>query len=342
MQDTGLSTSVVDDATVEYLELRVPAISQADLNDLHHSLESEIIFSQVEDDIKRKILLKNLERVSCIIPSLKTFFENLKYLEPCCQILKHLLPMERPRTIRRELWAHYYRPDVPLVEYAEHDMRAHSRSTMEEERWLAYQQLWLFCLRHFSEMSTVLPRKEAKKPRPSPCAPNDACWQWFGDLAVSLGFRTPEAIRLQSQDPCLLLATRFLESAKSRSEKLRQEDVQAVAVVVRSLGVQRGSVIPSSFTTEMSDGDMLPWERRQGRPFEDDHLKDRPTIFLPFLYQDVSNSRGRDITSLFVKRDLITNFVGNRGEVSYFAVLGSQSANTRTGYHAWVWSPNAI
>ncbi|KAL9078312.1 MAG: hypothetical protein Q9157_002775 [Trypethelium eluteriae] len=310
LQDTGLSAAVVDDATVENLELRVPAVSQADLDDIRGSFQSQQVFPQVTDDTKRHILLNNVESIFCLIPSLKTFFENLKYLEPCCQILKRLLPMERPRTLRRELWAHYYRPESALVEYAEYDLKTHSRSTIEEERWMAYQQLWLFCLRHFPDMSTVLPRKEAKKARPCPRATNDVCWQHFGDLTVRLGFRTPEALRLQGQDPCTLLAARFLESAKAGPEKLQATDIQTVATVVRRLGTHRGSVTPPRFTTDESESGLLPIDRRQGRPFEDDYLNDRSSLFLPFLYHNLPSSRGSDITSLFVKRDFIVHFVG--------------------------------
>ncbi|KAI9674061.1 MAG: hypothetical protein M1822_009577 [Bathelium mastoideum] len=309
LQGSGVSAATIDDLTVESLELRVPGVSQQDLDYVRARFASKKIFSQVRDNEQRQLLIHNVESVPCLIPSLKTFFENLKYLEPCCQVLKRLLPMDRPRSIRRELWAYYYRPNDFSVEYTEQDMRPHAKSNIEEERWLAYQQLWLFCLRHFPELSSVLPRKETGKAKPAQQSTNDACWQQLGELAVRLGFRTPEAIRLQGEDPFVLLATRFLESVRAGHQDLSANDVQAVARTVRRVSVHRGSVTPVCFTAA-SETEILALDRRQGRPFEDSFLHDRASLFLPFLYHDLPTSRGSDITSFFVNRDFISHFVG--------------------------------
>lgn len=225
--------------------------------------------------------------------------------------------MKCPRSIRKELFGYYYRLENFSVEYAEHDIRPHSSSTADEERWLAYQQLWLFCMRYFPEMGTILPRKEAKRAKPSPRTPSDARWQQLGDLAVRVGFHTPEAVRLQGEDPCLLLAIQFLESSKSGMQDLRQNDVQTVANIIRHVSMRRGVVVRACFTTAADGPGLLPRDRRQERPYEESYMNDQSILSLSFLYCDLPSLRGRDITSPFVNRDFVFHFVGFYDQVGH-------------------------
>ncbi|XTI84252.1 hypothetical protein V2W45_1465362 [Cenococcum geophilum] len=61
----------------------------------------------------------NISLVDCLIPLLRTFFENLKYLKPCCIILKHLIGNKIKGTIYKSLKGCYYCPKnltIPFLE----------------------------------------------------------------------------------------------------------------------------------------------------------------------------------------------------------------------------------
>ena len=54
-------------------------------------IKSREIFPVILDQLIKDLILQNISSVDCLIPLLKTFFENLKYLKLYCIILKHLI-----------------------------------------------------------------------------------------------------------------------------------------------------------------------------------------------------------------------------------------------------------
>ena len=73
-------------------------------------MESKKIFLTILDQLIRDLILQNISLVDCLIPLLRTFFKNLKYLEPCCIILKHLIGNKMKGTIYKSLKGSYYCP----------------------------------------------------------------------------------------------------------------------------------------------------------------------------------------------------------------------------------------
>jgi len=82
-------------------------------------MQLKIIFFTITDSYKRDALLKNILLVPCLIPTLRSCFKNLKYLEPCCTILKQLLGSKQKSTIWRSFSAVYFRLKNLNIKYLE-------------------------------------------------------------------------------------------------------------------------------------------------------------------------------------------------------------------------------
>jgi hypothetical protein len=80
--DTTLPYSTVDSTTVEKLESLCPKFCTAHRNRLLLLMQEGTIFPSVQDDDLRKALIFNLSNIPTLIPTLRTFFETVKYLEP--------------------------------------------------------------------------------------------------------------------------------------------------------------------------------------------------------------------------------------------------------------------
>lgn len=83
-----ISPTVVDRDTVERLELFAPSISRKDKELVERLIESREIFEKVSHEEARENILRTLQEIEDMIPSLRSFSESLKFLEPCCNILK--------------------------------------------------------------------------------------------------------------------------------------------------------------------------------------------------------------------------------------------------------------
>ena len=302
--------SAVDAPTVSNLELRAPNVSQRDMNEISEQMTKGRIFQSIVGSELRAALMGNISTISCLIPSLRTFFENQKYLEPCCDILKRLAGPLKKRTILQNLMASYRRPAQLTVEHSERFWKLHSPISPAADAEVAYQQLWLYALRHFPSMTSTPPKKEPDQAKPDVQISNPALWHRLGRLAVQLGFPTVHALKLEAQDPDEALVIRFLEQARSLPATTGGTVGNTVAEIARSL-----KRIPQPPAAELPEPPTVcaeagePIERRCGRPFESSHIKDHVALFLPCIYAP-SDARGYAITSYFVKRDLVHSFLG--------------------------------
>ena len=82
-------------------------------------MESGKIFPDILDQSIRGLILQNISLVDYLIPLLRTFFKNLKYLEPYYIILKYLISNKIKGTICRSLKACYYPPKNLIILFLE-------------------------------------------------------------------------------------------------------------------------------------------------------------------------------------------------------------------------------
>lgn len=283
-----------------------PHTSNKDRDLIESYISSGEIFRNVTHEPARQGILHTLKSVPGLIPSLRSFFENLKYLEPCSHILKKLLGSKEKRTIYEGLSAAYFPPDKPLVEHAERKRRVTRTGRGDESGlWLSYVQLWAFCFRHFPFMTQLVPRKELGKEKPSTRS-NAALWHYLGDLAVNLGFRTEEAENLKQQNPYKYLGEQILASLQADSAP-DPRVVARMAIVLKQ--ADKGPA--KAKTPQLTDEQCLSADRRCGRPFNDDYTNDKDSLFIPLIYES-EPSEGLDISPFFVKKDTFTSFFGNK------------------------------
>ena len=294
--DTSVLRDAVDHRSVELLETLAPGASHSDADQVREMMRSKRVFPTIAADAARSVILQNMLSMSCLIPSLFTFFENLKYLEPCAKALRGLLPPKQKRSILEALSACYVSPDQLHVEYSHHDIRAHVLASADCVRVLGYHQLWLFVLRNF-----VDPRKDPMKPKPQTAAFNPLLWQEFARLAVLLGFKTAAATQFASSDGEVQLAKQMLDRGGVVSST--EQDTVRVAEIIRSLTRRRVRAEAAELFSDKS----IARERRCGRPYEADHENDRALLFLPCMHRQ-SVEQGPEITTLYCKWDMFRAF----------------------------------
>jgi hypothetical protein len=276
----------VDEVTVSELELLAPAISSHDHGCVERLMQTRRIFTTVVDEEVRAELLQGILSQTHLIPSLRTFFEDQKYLEPCSTILKSLLDDSEKRPLWRAFTANYWPTNKIHIQYSESEYSFKELQTSQEQdkslgMKLGYLQLWLFCIRHFPELTTIKPRIGSRKRRKLPIEYSLARFQQLGCLAVRLGFRTRKALDM------VLEASSWTEQTSKRMQR-------PISLLTNS----------PAFT----DGHHCPRDRRSGRPYEDDHEEDQVSLF-PFIFYSAIKP-GENVTPLFVKRNILEAFMG--------------------------------
>lgn len=213
-----MASQAVDRGTVAKPELLASATSSEDRELIEEYFASGDVFRGVVDPTVRVTLLSTIGSLSGLIPSLRSFSENLKYLELCCHILKQIVPAKRGRSIHQSFADAYSALDEQVVEHAEGKRKKRPWRGVKEGLWLSYVQLWAFCMRHFPSITHIAPRKEPRGRKPSTCSSVSSLLHHLGSLASALSFRTKEALKLREQDPHVALASRLLGTVRSVSD----------------------------------------------------------------------------------------------------------------------------
>jgi hypothetical protein len=326
----------VDTVTVRSLELYAPGACKSDTTSVARVMKDRNrCFPGITNNEDRSEIVNRLLGIKYIIPSLRTFFENQKYLEPCCTILRQLFgESDQKHSLWRAFSANYIKPSELYVQHVEGRLSTVGISADGPTAMgLAYVTLWLFCMRHFPEMTSITPnlpknadghdQKQRKRtrfsenacgshqsnPRKSPVKKRDfnpALWHKLGRLAVDLGLKTKEAEILAAQNPDIEHATRFLKLARPNWAEDRDDpSVQKVRQVLEDMKEEpRPPVTPILSTDDDPNWDD---DQRCGKPREDDHEKDKSCLFL-WLFAAGSGS-GKHITSLYGKRDMLEGFL---------------------------------
>ncbi|KAK6415461.1 hypothetical protein LTR95_017588 [Oleoguttula sp. CCFEE 5521] len=157
-------------------------------------------------------------------------------------------------------------------------MRSH-RAAQFEEFTLKYQQLWLFALRNFPRMTNTTARKERKKDKPMAVEPSPIIWREFGQIAWLCEFRTDELDQLRMHDRKKEAMQQSFRQHGYRTEA-HPTVMLKVADLTRSLGQACDMLVTPDFASEQN----LSLLQRCGRPYEDDHHLDSPSLFLPQIY----------------------------------------------------------
>lgn len=300
--DIMLPYSAIDDTTAEKLEALCPKYSASDRVTVIALIQDRTIFPSVSEEYLRRALLANIINVPCLIPSLSTFFETLKFLEPPCDILRRLIGSKMKDTIRKSLFGCFFPPEKIRVQTSEkYHMEYKAQLDQAQAAEIAYVQLWAFCSRHFNELSNYAPRKGNSKDKPMVVEQNPVIWQRLATFAVDLGFLIPDATQLAMQDSRSKLALDYLRKANPLSVNFSSAQIQKV-VIAGSLPEDPAEEVPELNAIELEK------ERRYGRPFESDLQEDKHHLFVPTIYRDQDYPA---VNLHFVRRDLFRCIFGS-------------------------------
>ena len=85
------AATLLNSKTVHSLKLMAPMHSLRDKSTIIAAIEASELFPNVRDRVVRASILDRILRVRGRVPSLFSFLEDTKYLEPCATIIKELL-----------------------------------------------------------------------------------------------------------------------------------------------------------------------------------------------------------------------------------------------------------
>ncbi|KAF4451416.1 hypothetical protein F53441_5584 [Fusarium austroafricanum] len=280
----------VDRQTIELLQLRAPGYSSHDASVVSKGIREGKIFPAIRHQSTRKSIWKTLKSLPCLIPSLYSFFEDLKYLHPPAKVLRQLVSPSK-YSIREAMWRIFTAQGTPENQWllqtgdGENDYQWQQGSSSDQFEF-GYQQIWLYAWRYWSELVPECPRKEEGEATPIPEKPDPRRWRGIARLAARLGFESDEIDKFLNSDPDREIATEALLKARS-PEHFGYDDAAFESYVTEvcrifNLAKERPADDLKPYLLVPGRGESLA--RRCGRVFDNAYKTDRKHLFLPYLY----------------------------------------------------------
>ncbi|KAK3167632.1 hypothetical protein OEA41_010759 [Lepraria neglecta] len=300
---------LVDFGTIRLLQIRNPWASAVDNDVVKDLMRDHILFPLITDLNLRSRILKNILATDCIIPSLYTFIEDTKWLEPCAKAIRNLLPTNCRKSTYKSMFGSYQGANIPdgVVLIQENEATGTQQPGSELDAIeCGYRQLWLFAWRYFPELSAMLPRKNAGKVKPRPKASNERCWHRFAGLARSLGFESDNIDRLLRQDPDAAMALEFIRQARpdylyQMPNETRTAAALEICHILSSMEWQMNSTSGESRSRQCSE---ISPQLRCGRPYEQSHKESKSRFFYPDIYA----TKKKTLTHFSINRDIFHAF----------------------------------
>jgi hypothetical protein len=323
----------IDLATVEALELRAPKVSTEDARKISEGMKCGALFSAIRDQELRKVITRNIMQVDYLIPSLRTFCEDTKYLEPCATAVKLLVQPKHKETVDKALRRIYSppenNPNRALLQESERDFNeVECSDSMRFD--FSRLQIFLACMRNFDSMVNIACRKDTKEAKPAVTAPNAIIIHNLAVLAQQLGFNSDRIEHLISTQPlldeiysCLLR----LDTNRYIQEEELRERARNHLRLWKEEGYQMDTNMDRSedrvqLTVDTEDQKLI---QRCGRPFQRSHINDKEFLFLRQIY-DTRVTVGRFITSFYVKRSIFISFFGEARTISFQRPFTTENA----------------
>jgi DNA repair exonuclease SbcCD ATPase subunit len=298
----------LDPETVELFEGRAPKTSSADRDFITRAIESRSAFPLLYDDVKRSQLLQNTVAVDGMIPSIKTLAKDSLYLEDCAKAMRILIdPTEcHMREAMQCMWRGYGGDYVVLESADELTEYGDTRTGDEEGFQIAYVQLWMFAMRNFHRLTSLVPKSDNKQ-KVSSSGPDPQCLLEFARLANALGFRSNAITSILNADADREHARSMLTIARPPDRfgyDLESEITGHCQLLERIRATERElDRGPPVWTTTLSN---VKVKQRYGRP-HNQALKDCAPYFFLYNVCEIPES-GKYVTDLFVKRGIALSF----------------------------------
>ncbi|KAK6592219.1 hypothetical protein H4I96_12079 [Botrytis cinerea] len=313
--------SRVNNFDVKSLELKAPGYSTQDAQVLKGELLSGQIFSNFNQQ-EREAIWSELQSIDFLVPSLFTFFEDIKYLGACADSLKRLVKISRRDTVYSALQRKFRLANELSDQYAIEISQSTfvNRSIPAKDCFdIGYRQLWAFAMRNYKEIPPDTKKK--KKDLLAKCGvekADETMLSEFAALADRLGFASPEIQTLKQSSSDREIALQALLKARKPDwyqydETTLTSNVAQIMKLFSTASVISRHVSPPVFVSN----NINTSGNRCGFPNQDTHGQDRKTLFLPYLHIEDSE-KGKYITSFFVRRSVYYAFFGKHTGLGVF------------------------
>ena len=301
LQDPTLF-SALDYKSVSMLETRNPGLDTQDRVFIEHSIDTGSLLPQIIEPSVRARIKHSLAKINIYIPTIGTFLEDTKWLEPCAIIVhKHLAPKTKG-SVLRHLYKLFRFPKAIPVECKGGEVRDFGVPNDVGFR-VAYRQLYIFAWRYFPELSCVIPKKDKKKPKPQAKAYNDVLSFRFLQFAHALGFDIPSN---PHTDPETHMIQKFLQ-------EIRPPEMFGITAALQSNLIREVHELISTrysnsgYDTHRERNSQSPENvGRCGRPSDSSHRSAKSDFFYGSIYSPESNAN----PSLSINSNIFKLFFG--------------------------------
>lgn len=307
--------SQLDARTVEKLQGRCLYYSREDCADVEVATSQREIFSSISSQQVRTGILARLRKIRHLIPSIHTFLEDTKYIEPCAQIMRGILPQSYRGSILEGFMLLHNGQDTLYEQTNEIDF-TEQQQTVGMVLWKSYRQLWLFAFRHFPEMTGFPPRKDVGRPKPPKLCIEHTWWHKMASLAEKSGYRNIRTPFPESEDADVRMTQQFLHQVRPSQyykfdEGVFDTEVLRICSVLSKVQARRIEAERPSVNSNRETGCGPDINNRCGRPYEGSFIADQPSMFLQHIYeQQVGDNSRRFLSTFAVKRCIFYSFFG--------------------------------
>ena len=318
----------LDANTVRMLQGRCPFRSLSDRTYIETMLLNEELLQGVGSSNLPKTLLQRVMSVEHTIPSIHTFLEGVKWLEPASTTLKSILPTKCTGSLAQAFRALHNGQTKVKEQTSAFSYRWKNLPTRSEAECLSYRQLWLIPLRHYPT-----PKKDGAK--------------WKGGKVTGKRKRNEESREIETTKPvghglgqqwqCQLASlastngyqqikhtgSADADAAKDFLLKVRPpryynlegsrmgQKMQLIRHVLDDIEAIKTQTACPEMTSDYDDcGSDI--EDRCGRPQEHSVKKDEENLFIGHVYpESLTMTPQKYMTSFACKRDSFHFFFGS-------------------------------
>lgn len=306
----------LDAGTVTILEGRFPKVSAEDERLLQK--KQSYLFSTISI-LRVQSILARVQKIDYIIPSIHTFLEDTKVLEPCAKIMKRLLPTACRTSILQDFGRLHNGQTSWSLQTSEASCCRREEDSSDEAHKSAYRQLWLYTIRHFPEMIGQPLRRDPPRTKSPLLGVELVWWYRFTALAEACGYAEIDKTYHRGEEADYKMAQTFLQQARPPQLYGNSTDTGSSVQQMVNLLSKDHTVLPRG--TEGVDREPVvdtygvvcgpDVASRCGVPFERAFRKDQKALFLEYIDQCSRQGQRDCVGSFMVKQDTFHSFFGS-------------------------------
>lgn len=301
----------IDTATVKCLELRAPKSSTIDFLALQGQVLTGQIFSAF-NRVHREAIWTEISKVTGLIPSLYTMFEDINYLYECAHCMKQLInitPGETVFSAFKESFKHGNQMAQECILQESESVLVVQPSRGADRFEIGYRQLWLYAMRHFRQMAKE-PKRNKLKAKPRVERANEAVLVEFGALAFKLGFDSDQIHLLRKRSPDREIARQTLFRARDPrhyeyNDATFESHVSQIMDLFSTAVPRVAKDVKPALVTDYPEAS----GERCGFADEEADERDRKYLFIKRMHTK-DETEGPSITSFYVRRSIYFAFFG--------------------------------